>query len=126
MGHMLKIKCVDSKVNVKILGSTSVPFTLTTVQVPNLALTHTRRITVHHKNWRLSPEEDRAEPSIYCTISLILTSILNKTSARFTNEMNGDCNASILLYATVCLVMIFFTVFFGVIYSIVTARVFHE
>ncbi len=32
--------------NVNILASTSVPFTLTTVQVPNLALTHTKRITV--------------------------------------------------------------------------------
>jgi hypothetical protein len=34
--------------NLRILSSTttSVPFTLTTVQVPNLALTHTKRITV--------------------------------------------------------------------------------
>ncbi len=32
--------------NVHILASTSVPFTLTTVQVPNLSLTHTKRITV--------------------------------------------------------------------------------
>ncbi len=46
MGHMLKIKCVDSRVNVNILASTSVPFTLTTVQVPHLALTHRRWITV--------------------------------------------------------------------------------
>ncbi len=46
MGHFLKKKCVDSKVNVHILASTSVPFTLTTVQVPNLALTHMKRITV--------------------------------------------------------------------------------
>jgi hypothetical protein len=29
-----------------ILDSTNVPFTLTTVQMPNLALTHTKRITV--------------------------------------------------------------------------------
>jgi hypothetical protein len=36
MGHLLKIKCVDSRVNVHNLASTSVPFTLTTVQVPNL------------------------------------------------------------------------------------------
>ncbi len=47
MGHSLKIKCVDSRVNVHILASASVPFTLTTVQVPNLALTHTKRITVY-------------------------------------------------------------------------------
>ncbi len=46
MGHLLKIKCVDSRVNVHILGATSVPFTLSTVQVPNLALTHAKRITV--------------------------------------------------------------------------------
>ncbi len=46
MGHLLKIKCVDSRVNVHILDSTSVPFTLTMVQVPNIALTHTKRITV--------------------------------------------------------------------------------
>jgi hypothetical protein len=47
MGHLLKIKCVDSRVNVHILSSTSVPFTLTTVQVPNLALKQTKRITVY-------------------------------------------------------------------------------
>ncbi len=34
----MKIKCVDSRVNVNILAS-SVPFRPTTVQVPNLALT---------------------------------------------------------------------------------------
>ncbi len=47
MGHLLKIKSVDSRVNVNILASTSVPFTLSTVQVPNLALTHKKRITVY-------------------------------------------------------------------------------
>jgi hypothetical protein len=46
MGHLLKIKCVDSRVNVHILASKSVPFTLTTMQVLNLALTHMKRITV--------------------------------------------------------------------------------
>jgi hypothetical protein len=45
MGHYLKIKCVDSRVNVHILALTRVPFTLTTMQVPNLALTHTKWIT---------------------------------------------------------------------------------
>jgi hypothetical protein len=44
MGHLLKLKCVDSRVNVLIFASTSASFTLTTVQVPNLALTHTKRI----------------------------------------------------------------------------------
>ncbi len=43
---MLKIKCEDSMVNVDILASTSVPFSFTTVQVPNLALTHTKWIIV--------------------------------------------------------------------------------
>jgi hypothetical protein len=46
MGHLLKIKCVDSRVNVHNLASTSVSLTLTTVQVLNLALTHTKWITV--------------------------------------------------------------------------------
>ncbi len=38
--------CVDSRETVYILASKSVPLTLTTVQVPNLELTHTKRITV--------------------------------------------------------------------------------
>jgi hypothetical protein len=46
MAHLLKIKCVDSRVNVHILASANVTFTFTTVQVPILALTHTKRITV--------------------------------------------------------------------------------
>ncbi len=41
MEHLLGI-CVDSRVNVYILASTSV----TTVQVTNLALNHTKRITL--------------------------------------------------------------------------------
>jgi hypothetical protein len=49
MGHKLKIKCVHSKVNVHNLASTGVPFTLTTVQVPNLALTHKKGITVYNE-----------------------------------------------------------------------------
>ena len=43
----MKIKYVDSRVNVNIFASTSVPFILTTVQVPNLALTHKKWITVY-------------------------------------------------------------------------------
>ncbi len=46
-GHLLKRKCSHSPLNLRILSSTSVPFTLTTVQVLNLALTHKKRITVH-------------------------------------------------------------------------------
>jgi hypothetical protein len=47
MGHLLKLKCSHSPLNQRILSSTSVPFTLTTVQVSNLALTHTKRFTVY-------------------------------------------------------------------------------
>ncbi len=47
MGQLLKIKGVDSRLNVNILDSTSVQFTPTTVQVPNLTLTHTKRMPVH-------------------------------------------------------------------------------
>jgi hypothetical protein len=46
MGHLLKLKCAHSPLNLRILSPTNVPFTLTTLQVPNLALTHTKRITV--------------------------------------------------------------------------------
>jgi hypothetical protein len=46
MGHLLQQKCAHSPLNKRILYSTSVPFTLTTVQVPNLALTHSKRFTV--------------------------------------------------------------------------------
>ncbi len=46
MGHLLRRKCSHSLLNLRILSSTSVPFTLTTVQVLNLALTHKKRITV--------------------------------------------------------------------------------
>ncbi len=49
MGHLLKLKCAHSLLKLRILSSTSVPFALTTVRVPNLALTHTKRITVQ---WR--------------------------------------------------------------------------
>ncbi len=50
MGHLLKLKYGHSPLNPRILSSASVPFTLTTVQVPNLpnlALTHTKRVTVY-------------------------------------------------------------------------------
>jgi hypothetical protein len=43
MGHLLMIKCVHSRWNWNILASTSVPFRVATVQVPNLA--HTRHET---------------------------------------------------------------------------------
>ncbi len=46
MGQLLKRKCSHSPLNLRILSSTSVPFTLTTVQVLSLALTHKKRITV--------------------------------------------------------------------------------
>jgi hypothetical protein len=46
MEHLLKLKCAHSPLNLHILSSTSVPFTLMTMQVPNLALTNAKRITV--------------------------------------------------------------------------------
>jgi hypothetical protein len=46
MGQLLKLNCAYSPLNLRILSTTSVPFTLTTVQVPNLALIHKKRITV--------------------------------------------------------------------------------
>ncbi len=47
MGHLLKIKSVDSRMKMHILAAKNVPFKLSTVQVPNLALTHKKRITVY-------------------------------------------------------------------------------
>ncbi len=44
MWHLLKLKCALSPLHLSILSSTSVTFTFTTV--PNLALTHTKQITV--------------------------------------------------------------------------------
>jgi hypothetical protein len=46
MGHLLNLKCAHSPLNLRILSSKCVPVTLTTVQVPNVALTQTKRITV--------------------------------------------------------------------------------
>ncbi len=48
MRHLLKTKCIDSRANVHILASTSVSFTLPMVQVLNLALVETKRITVYY------------------------------------------------------------------------------
>jgi hypothetical protein len=47
MGRLLKLKCAHSPLDLRILSSTRVPFALTTVQVQNIALTHTKRNTVH-------------------------------------------------------------------------------
>ncbi len=49
IGCQLKQKCPHSPLNLRSLSSKSVPFTFTTVQVPNLALAHTKRITVQLK-----------------------------------------------------------------------------
>jgi hypothetical protein len=46
MGYLLRTKCAHATLNLRILSSTSVPFTLTTVQMPNLDLIETRRIAV--------------------------------------------------------------------------------
>jgi hypothetical protein len=45
-GTLLKLKCAHSPLSVRIISSTSVPFTLMTVHMPNLALVETKRITV--------------------------------------------------------------------------------
>jgi hypothetical protein len=68
MRHLLKIKCVDSRVNVHILVSTSITFTLTTVQVLNLALTYTKWITV----WGIKNHGVLQAPEIVKTASLIV------------------------------------------------------
>ncbi len=47
MGHLLKINCAQSPLNLRILSSACVRFTLTTVQVLNLGLTYKKRITVY-------------------------------------------------------------------------------
>jgi hypothetical protein len=46
MGHLLKLNCAHSPMNVRILSST-IPFSLTMVQLPNLALSHKKRIIVY-------------------------------------------------------------------------------
>ncbi len=48
----MKIKCVHSRVKVDNLASTRVPFTLTTVEVPNVALTHKKWIIVW--GWKIT------------------------------------------------------------------------
>ncbi len=48
-GHLLKLECTHSPLNLRILSLTSFPFTLTTVQVPNLALTHTKQIQCRYR-----------------------------------------------------------------------------
>ncbi len=53
------VKCAHSPLNLRIFSSISVTFTLTTVQVPNLVLTHMKRITVQclppRPNWDPHP-----------------------------------------------------------------------
>jgi hypothetical protein len=62
MGHLLKLKCAYSLLNLRILSSTSLPFTLTTVQVPNIALTHTCTVATHRS---LSQQADGAQPATH-------------------------------------------------------------
>jgi hypothetical protein len=57
MGHLLKINCAHSPLNLRILSLTCVPFTLTTVQMPNIALTHKKQITVlEERSWRVETQ----------------------------------------------------------------------
>ncbi len=46
-GTLVEDKMRRFKGELLSLASTSVPFTFTTMQVPNLALTHAKRITVY-------------------------------------------------------------------------------
>jgi hypothetical protein len=48
MGHLLKLKYAHSSVLSAYLASTSVPFGLTAVQMPNLALIEMKGITVNN------------------------------------------------------------------------------
>jgi hypothetical protein len=66
MGHLLKIKCVDSRATVHIIASTSVSFTrTTTVQVPNLAIVETKRITV----WSVvTPQKCKVPKNFRCVL----------------------------------------------------------
>ncbi len=55
MGHLLKLKCLHSRLNVNILASTSISFRHTTVRVPNVALTwHDTNNSVDWNNTPLS------------------------------------------------------------------------
>jgi hypothetical protein len=47
MGHLLKLKYALGNLNVRILVSIGIPFRPTTVPMLNLALSETKRITVH-------------------------------------------------------------------------------
>ncbi len=59
--HLLKLECTHLPLNLPILSSTNLPFTLTTVQVLNLALTDTKRIQCKYRkrkwNFTLSISE---------------------------------------------------------------------
>jgi hypothetical protein len=65
MGDLLKIICVDSRANVHILASISVPFTFTMVQVPNLYSCESDN-SVHRNSFEL-----RNNLLLYLTIKVI-------------------------------------------------------
>jgi hypothetical protein len=64
MRHLLKIKCAHSRFNVNFFASTSAPFRPTTVQVPNVALTATKRITGYVVDllWKITYFKDEKKP----------------------------------------------------------------
>jgi hypothetical protein len=72
MGHFLRLKCAHSPSTLRILSSTTAPFTIMTVQVPNLALTHTKRITV----WSSCMCNCLAAASVASAMSFLLLVIL--------------------------------------------------
>ncbi len=67
----MRKKCIQSRVNVYILASTSVLFTLTTVHVLNLALTDTKRITVLANYERSKSPRSPCYRDEYCALQLV-------------------------------------------------------
>jgi hypothetical protein len=70
MGHLLKIKCVDSRGNVHIVTSKNVPFTLTTVYCA-----------------KFSPNSHETEYSVHCNRVILSMNI-----------QQGGQNGAIALY----------------------------
>jgi hypothetical protein len=68
MGHFLKIKCVDSRVNVHMLASTIISFTLTTVQVPKFS-TNSHET---HNSGCSNPFLQEGEPCVILTYKNVL------------------------------------------------------
>ncbi len=84
MGHWLKLKCAHSPLNLRTLSSTSVSFTITSVQVPNLALTHMKRITV------CLEKEALLTFTVEYTVSHAVSTTGNEREIRWVKNQNVD------------------------------------